>query len=105
MDKPTLPLIDPIVYGRLVKAARIMAGYDRVTDAAAGVTRKTGVKMSDRTLYSIERGSHVPSIEQYMALLLTYSPPTGDGFFMQCFREDVRERLAFTWGANLRGDA
>lgn len=58
------PIFDRHTYGRLARAARIIAGHDRVEDAAVAITERTGLDLSSRTLYAIERGEQEPSIRQ-----------------------------------------
>lgn len=74
-------MFDPVAYGRLARAARIIAGHDRVEDAAHAIAELTGVEISARTVYAIERGEQSPSVEQYVALSLAYRPPGGPGYW------------------------
>lgn len=74
-----------------------MAGYERVTDAAKAL-RDAGVKMSDRTLYAIERAEHVLTVSEYLGILVVYAPPSGGQFFLPCFRQDVQEMFQRTAG-------
>jgi hypothetical protein len=83
-------IIDLITYGRLVRAARIIAGHDRVEDAAVAVHEHTSVEISARTLYAIERGEQMPSIPQYFGIALTFTPPGGSNFWDQAFSSDVQ---------------
>lgn len=87
------PLFDRHTFGRLLRAARIIAGHDRVEDAARAVTERTGVAMSARTLYALERGEQEPSATQYAAVTLTFAPPGGDVFWASAFSDEVRTFL------------
>lgn len=87
------PLVDKLTLGRIFRAARIYAGLDSVSGAAQAIKEKTGLEVSDRTIYAVERGEQLPSIEQFMAFLITYSPPRGGDFLLEAFREDVRQAL------------
>ena len=81
-------LMDPVIYGRRLRAARIMAGYDRVSDLVEAVNRKTGVLVSDRTAYAIERGEQPPSVDFFMAVILTLHPPGGVAYFLNAMRSE-----------------
>lgn len=87
------PLIDLVVFGRLVRAARIIAGFESVKAAADAVRERTGITISDRTLYAIERGEQEPTITQLVAFAMAFNPPGGQVFFAQAYRDDVRVML------------
>lgn len=84
-------LVDPVIYGRNLRAARILAGYDRVTDFMEAMLRKTGVHVSDRTAYAIERGEQLPTIDFFMAAILTLHPPGGVEYFLRAMRADMAD--------------
>lgn len=87
------PLVDAEMLGRLLRAARIVAGFDRVEDAAQAVADTSGFHLTSRTLYALERGEQKATLEQLIAAVVAYRPPTGGGFFLQAVREDLREIL------------
>lgn len=87
------PLVDRAHMGRLFRAARIMAGYDRVEDAAAAVHQATGAQISARTWYALERGEQAVTLDQMLAAAMTFRPPTGVGFFREAVRADVKAYL------------
>jgi DNA-binding XRE family transcriptional regulator len=89
-------LVDPEVLGRRLRAARIVAGCDRVADAVAEV-KELGVGLSERTLYAIERGEQLPSIEQYAGLVLVYGAHGGIPDLVPAFRPDVVEAMKNAW--------
>jgi DNA-binding XRE family transcriptional regulator len=91
-----LPLVDPEVVGRRLRGARIVAGFDRVADSVAEV-RNLGASLSERTLYAIERGEQLPTIEQYLALVMTYDLHGGMLYLAPAFRADVAEALKRAW--------
>lgn len=84
------PLVDRAQMGRLFRAARIVAGYDRVEDAAAAVQDLSGTHISARTLYALERGEQALTLEHFIGVLLTFRPPGNAGFFLSGFRQDVQ---------------
>lgn len=87
------PLIDRQAYGRLLRAARIVAGYDRVEDAVQHVHQDTGLHLSPRTWYALERGEQGVTLEQHLAILLGLRPPSGPEFFRAALSPLLRE----TW--------
>lgn len=87
-------LIDREKFGRLARAARVIAGFDRVEDAAAAIRKTAGVEVSTRTLYALERGEQDATMPQFLAINLTYRPPSGVWYWDSALREDVRDGLA-----------
>lgn len=85
-------IIDLKEYGRLVRAARIMAGFDRVADAIAAIEEECGYRWSERSMYALERGEVMPTIVQWQSITLTYKPPLYDGFFARAFTPYVQEK-------------
>lgn len=83
------PIFDRCVFGRLLRAARIIAGYESVAEAAAKISETTGVQISDRTLYALERGEQDPTAPQFLAVAVTYRPPAGESYWQSCMRADV----------------
>ena len=75
-------LVDPVIFGRRLRAARIMAGFDRVVDLVDALDRKTGVRVSERTAYAIERGEQLPSVDFLMAVILTLHIQGGIEYFL-----------------------
>ena len=90
----TEPLVDSEEFGRRVRAARILARCDRVADACALIEERTGLHMSERTLYAIERGEQAVSLEQFTAIAYGLRPPGGNVFFTPTLRSDVLDYYA-----------
>lgn len=86
-------LVDKEVLGRLIRAARIAAGYESVADAATAIRNNVGDGMSDRTLYAIERGEQSVTLDQFMAILMTFNAPSGPFFYFNAYRQDLQEFL------------
>ena len=84
------PILDRDAFGRLLRAARIIAGYDRVEDAVAAIHETAAVDMSERTLYALERGEQEPTAAQFLAVIITFEPPSGAVYWFGCFRPDIR---------------
>lgn len=89
MSDEQAPLIDTREFGRRAKAARILAGYDSVKDAVFALQDRMGVAISPRQMYAIERGDHMPSVDQFLAIIWGYRPPGFTAFFSTAFREDI----------------
>ncbi len=90
----TEPIFDQHTYGRLARAARIIAGHDRVEDAAQAIHERLGVEISARSLYAIERGEQMPTITQYFAIVLAFTPPGGANYWDSAFSEPVQAYFA-----------
>lgn len=100
--EPPAPLVDRVQMGRLIRAARTIAGFDRVEDAAQSITEKTGYRMSARTLYGLERGEQSLTLEHMLAIVMTFEPPGSIVFFNGGYRSDIQQMLA-TYGREAYG--
>lgn len=89
MESHSAPIIDLIELGKRVKAARVLAGYETVKAGAECLRDTLGAQISDRALYSIERGVAMPSIEQVVAIIYGFKPPGYAAFFVPCLRQDI----------------
>ncbi|HAM24577.1 MAG TPA: hypothetical protein DCM51_03345 [Actinobacteria bacterium] len=85
-------IIDLVTFGRRLRAARIIAGYDRVNDLTAILRGRYGVDVSDRTVYAIERGEQMPHLDLFLAVVAILDPP-GD-HFLPAYRSDVAQLIA-----------
>ena len=105
MSKPTSQpstresSVSGVELGRRLRAARTVAGYDRMTDFATAIGETTGSSISARTLYAIERGEQMPSFEQMVSILVTLPEAEQQLFFQSAIREDLRRRLWFNQGS------
>lgn len=97
------PLINKEQLGRRVRAARILAECDKVSEACALIEQRTGVHISERTLYALERGEQMMSLEQYTAIALGLRPPSGMAFFAPAFNQDLMSW--YSESADARGKA
>lgn len=61
-------VVDWEAYGVLLKAARLLNGYSRGLHLAHAVEEKTGMKVSERTIYALEDASRAPSADIFLAL-------------------------------------
>lgn len=93
MNDEIRPLIDLKEFGKRLKAARILAGHETVKTGAAHLRERTGITISDRTVYSLERGEHMPTVEQYFAILIAYAPPGFLSYWEPCYSEPVLDLI------------
>lgn len=84
-----MSLVNLEEFGRRVRAARILAGCDRVSEAVTLIHERSGVTVSERTLYAIEKGKQMPSLEQSLAITVGLRPPSGGVFFFPAFSEEI----------------
>lgn len=61
-------VIDWTKYGVLLKAARLANGYSRGKALCDAVEERTGMRVSERTVYALEDGSRTPSADVFLAL-------------------------------------
>ena len=61
-------VIDWEAFGALLKAARLANGYTRGKALADAVEEKTGMRMSERAVYTLEDASRSPSADVFFAL-------------------------------------
>lgn len=57
--------------GGIISGARKGSGYSRMADLIIDMERTTGVRPSEKTLYDIEGGVRLPSLNVLLALQLT----------------------------------
>ena len=80
-------VLDLKQFGRRLRAARILAGYDRASDFVAVLRSQYGLDISDRTLYAIERGEQMPGLDFGMSVFALLQAELG--FFKPAIRDDV----------------
>ncbi|WP_165047966.1 MULTISPECIES: hypothetical protein [unclassified Adlercreutzia] len=61
-------VIDWEAYGVLLKASRLANGYSRGLSLVKAVEEKTGMRISERTVYALEDASRAPSADIFIAL-------------------------------------
>lgn len=85
-------MIDVGAFGRRIKAARAIAGFDRMADLVIDIKQVCDFDVSERTMYAIERGERLPSLELHMCLLIVLRPPGGAQFFMDALPHALRDK-------------
>jgi DNA-binding XRE family transcriptional regulator len=93
------PPVDLVGFGRRLRGARAIAGYDRMTDLATAIESVCGLSISARTLYAIERGEQMPSLEQAVCIVAVMPAEEQPLFVQSALRADLRERLWLSGGA------
>lgn len=61
-------MIDWAVFGDLMRTARKAYGYRRGSELSEAIEEATGVRVSEKTLYSIEAGEYPPKVDVYLAM-------------------------------------
>lgn len=79
--KKVKSLVDHLELGRRIRAARILAGYESMGELTRTITERTGLAVSDRTMYAVERGEQNVAWELLIAVALVLEPPGGMRFF------------------------
>lgn len=80
-------IFDRVVFGRRLRAARVLAGYDRVSQLTQVLRSRYGIDVSDRTIYAIERGEQTPHIDFYLGVQAALALPMD--YFQPAVRHDV----------------
>lgn len=71
-------------YGLLVYGLRKMRGVKRAQELADSMTAM-GVKTTERTIWAIERGEQIPSLDRHLAIVKILDPK--EGYFDDVFTE------------------
>jgi DNA-binding XRE family transcriptional regulator len=66
-----------------------------MTDFASAIESTCGISVSARTLYAIERGEQMPSLEHAICILSVLPPEEQLALLNSAVRPDVREHLWF----------
>lgn len=88
-------IIDRVVFGRRLRAQRVLQGYDRVGQLTHVLRSRYGVDVSDRTIYAIERGEQMPHADFMVAVIVALDCPLE--YFAPAFRADVQEFFVKRW--------
>ena len=89
-------VVDCVVFGRRLRALRIMEGFDRAGDFTSVLRPQFGVDVSDRTLYAIERGEQMPHFDFFVAAVTVLH--VGLSYFFPALRADVVDRIRVAHG-------
>ena len=63
-------------YGACIRSTRHERGYHKATEMSKALMDNLGLKMGEQTIYKIEQGNQIPSVEMFLSLnrLLFDSP-------------------------------
>lgn len=87
-------IVDLEHMGRLLRGARIIAGFPGGDAFAAEIERATKIPMSKTILYNIETGQkEAPSFEEVLAILVVTQQSGGIGYLMPAIRPEFAEIL------------
>lgn len=84
-------IMDSVIFGRRLRALRILEGFDRGEDFCNVLTCRFGIDISLRTLYAIERGEQMPHFDFVVACIVALKA-TPD-YFAPAFRSDAAAYL------------
>lgn len=73
-------VIDYEALGRLLRAMRTIAGYDRAEDAAQALTDRGGSAITGRMVTALERGDNQLSLAMAVLMVNVFQPPGGFRF-------------------------
>lgn len=92
-------IMDKVIFGRRLRALRIVEGYDRAEDFCNLLNSRFGIDISPRSLYAIERGEQMPHFDLVIASIVALKP-TPD-YFAPAFRADAVGFFNGRWSSNL----
>ena len=92
-DQGRSPLLDTQVFGRRVRAQRRLMGLDSAAELSRAVLSRTGLSVSERSLYMIENGAQRSSLEVFFALLMTLEPDGGLEYFKPAIARAAWQQL------------
>lgn len=84
-------IFDKVVFGRRLRAQRVLMGYDRVQQLTHILRSRYGIDISDRTIYAIERGEQMPHVDFVLAVVAALVTPLN--YFAPAIRHDVWEAM------------
>ena len=84
-------IVDRVVFGRRLRAQRVLMGYDRVGQLTHVLRAQYGVDVSDRTIYAIERGEQMPHLDFVLGVVTALQCPMD--YFAPALRHDVWQAL------------
>lgn len=86
------PILDPVAFGLELRLLRMRRGYARPQGLADVMKQQHGIEVSERTMWAIERGEQMPTLDLLLALLVSLR--VGLDHFYPTFNRQVVEALA-----------
>lgn len=87
-------IVDRVVFGRRLRAQRVLMGFDRVGQLTDILRARYGIDVSDRTIYAIERGEQMPHVDFVLGVVAALDCPLH--YFAPAIRHDVWQALLGT---------
>lgn len=87
-------VLDAALLGRMLKGARIAAGFQSVHELSELLERDHGVKISGGALGKYEQGRVIPSLEMFLLLMAVLQPIGGyQQILIKASRQDIRDQV------------
>jgi hypothetical protein len=80
-------IVDTVMFGRRLRAQRVLQGFDRVGQLTHILRSRYGIDVSDRTIYAIERGEQMPHLDFVLGVVVALECPVH--YFAPAMRHDV----------------
>lgn len=85
-------LLDPVALGRSIRAARVVIGRS-VPELTDILSKHVGRPVTERMVYSYERGEALPPLDVWAALILEFGPTCAGEWLVFALRPDAGELL------------
>lgn len=69
-DSTAQDMLEPLQLGRILKGARLRAGYERAADLIPQLWRISGKRWHQNTVYDVESGKRVPALSLLLAYMI-----------------------------------
>jgi hypothetical protein len=86
------PIYEDRMYGAILRALRERQ-FARGQDFCDAMATKTRLRISERTLYELEKGKQEPTFREALAMLVTLKPELGIRDFLRAADPDIAEDL------------
>lgn len=86
------PIYEDRMYGAILRALRERQ-FARGQDFCDAMATKTRLRISERTLYELEKGKQEPTFREALAMLVTLKPELGIRDFLRAADPDLAEDL------------
>jgi len=86
------PIYEDRMYGAILRALRERQ-FARGQDFCDAMAAKTRLRISERTLYELEKGKQEPTFREALAMLVTLKPELGIRDFLRAADPDLAEDI------------
>lgn len=87
-ERVLMVIFDPKELGKRLRGARTVAGFESIDTVNVELEKRFSITYSGRGLLAIERGEQMPTLDQFLTLILLYDPPGGIEFFYGSIRPE-----------------